>query len=139
MSQRVFHLLFTGERSGRDAGVAAHLIVTSPSTALYRQVDSLNLVIRAIPLPASASPALGHGHLGVLGVTGFLMKDLAANPLDYVEGGPLNQRRVELSAILDSTSADLSAFHKRAGKLIVVIDTDDTLALRGRKRLTTNP
>ena len=28
-----------------------------------------------------------HRHLGVLGVTGFLMRDPAANPLDYVEGG----------------------------------------------------
>ena len=38
-----------------------------------------------------------HSHLGILGVTGFLMKDLTANPLDYVEGGPFNKRRVELS------------------------------------------
>ena len=72
-----------------------------------------------------------HSHLGILGVTGFLMKDLTANPLDYVEGGPLNKRRVELSAILDSTNPDLSAFHKRGGKLIVVIGTDDTLASPG--------
>ena len=34
-----------------------------------------------------------HAHLGVLGVTGFLMQDLSANPLDYVEGGALNARR----------------------------------------------
>ena len=34
-----------------------------------------------------------HSHLGVLGVTGFLMKDLSANPLDYVEGGAFNRRR----------------------------------------------
>ena len=34
-----------------------------------------------------------HAHLGVLGVTGFLMKNLSANPLDYVEGGAFNQRR----------------------------------------------
>jgi feruloyl esterase len=72
-----------------------------------------------------------HGHLGVLGVTGFLMRDLAANPLDYVEGGPLNKRRVEISAILDSTNPDLSAFRKRGGKLIVVIGTNDTLASPG--------
>jgi len=72
-----------------------------------------------------------HSHLGVLGVTGFLMRDLTANPLDYVEGGPLNQRRVELSAILDATDADLSAFQKRGGKLIVVIGTNDTLASPG--------
>lgn len=72
-----------------------------------------------------------HGHLGVLGVTGFLMRGLTANPLDYVEGGPLNNRRVELSAILDSTNPDLSAFQKRGGKLIVVIGTNDTLASPG--------
>jgi feruloyl esterase len=48
-----------------------------------------------------------------------------------VEGGPLNKRRMELSAILDSTNPDLSAFQKRDGKLIVVIGTNDTLASPG--------
>ena len=72
-----------------------------------------------------------HSQLGILGVTGFLMQDLTANPLDYVEGGPLNKRRVEISAILDSTNPDLSAFQKRGGKLIVVIGTNDTLASPG--------
>ena len=79
----------------------------------------------------AAENARQHSHLGVLGVTGFLMRDLTANPLDYVEGGPLNKRRVELSAILDSTNPDLSAFQKRGGKLIVVIGTNDTLASPG--------
>src|SRR5207247_9381768 len=37
----------------------------------------------------AAADAPVHAHLGVLGVTGFLMRDLAANPLDYREGGPL--------------------------------------------------
>lgn len=72
-----------------------------------------------------------HSHLGVLGVTGFLMRDLKANPLDYVEGGPLNARRKQLSEWLDSTQPDLSAFYKRGGKLIVVIGTNDTLASPG--------
>ena len=72
-----------------------------------------------------------HGHLGVLGVTGFLMQNLSANPLDYVEGGPLNKRREELSQWLDSTNPDLSALYKRGGKLIVTIGTDDTLASPG--------
>jgi pimeloyl-ACP methyl ester carboxylesterase len=72
-----------------------------------------------------------HGHLGVLGVTGFLMQNLAANPLDYVEGGPLNKRREQLSEWLDSTNPDLSAFYKRGGKMIVTIGTDDTLASPG--------
>ena len=72
-----------------------------------------------------------HSHLGVLGVTGFLMKDLTANPLDYVEGGPLNERRRALSEILDSTNPDLGAFARRGGKMIVTIGTNDTLASPG--------
>ena len=72
-----------------------------------------------------------HAHLGVVGVTGILMRDLKANPLDYVEGGALNARRVELSAILDSTNPDLGAFQKRGGRLMVVIGTNDTLASPG--------
>jgi feruloyl esterase len=79
----------------------------------------------------AADNAPMHGHLGILGVTGFLRKDLSSNPLDYIEGGTLNQRRAELSAILDSTNPDLSAFQKRGSKLIVVIGTDDTLASPG--------
>jgi feruloyl esterase len=72
-----------------------------------------------------------HAHLGVLGVTGFLMRDTAANPLDYREGGPLNDRRIELSKVLDSTDPDLSAFARRGGKMIVTIGTNDTLASPG--------
>jgi feruloyl esterase len=72
-----------------------------------------------------------HSHLGVLGVTGFLMKDTSANPLDYVEGGPLNRRREELSAWLDSANPDLTAFYRRGGKMIVAIGTNDTLASPG--------
>jgi hypothetical protein len=75
--------------------------------------------------------AQNHSHLGVLGVTGFLMKDIGANPLDYVEGGALNARRVEISSWLDSTNPDLSAFAKRRGKMIVAIGTNDTLASPG--------
>ena len=78
---------------------------------------------------ADAAPM--HAHLGVAGVVGFLMKDLSANPLDYAEGGALNTRREELSRILDATNPDLSAFHKRGGKLIVTIGTNDTLASPG--------
>ena len=79
----------------------------------------------------AAEDAPMHTHLGVVGVPGILMRDLKANPLDYVEGGALNTRRVELSAILDSTNPDLSAFRKRGGKLMVVIGTNDTLASPG--------
>ena len=79
----------------------------------------------------AAADAAMHSHLGVLGVTGFLMKNLAANPLDYVEGGGFNRRRQDLSAVLDSTNPDLSSFAKRGGKMIVTIGTNDTLASPG--------
>ena len=72
-----------------------------------------------------------HTHLGVLGVTGFLMKNVNANPLDYVEGGPLNARREELSQWLDGNNPDLSVFVRRGGKMIVAIGTNDTLASPG--------
>lgn len=75
--------------------------------------------------------ANNHSHLGILGVTGFLMKNTSANPLDYVEGGPLNGRREEISAWLDATNPDLSPFAKRGGKMIVAIGTNDTLASPG--------
>ena len=49
---------------------------------------------RALPgQEGAADGAPMHAHLGVLGVTGFLMKNLSANPLDYVEGGAFNERR----------------------------------------------
>ena len=79
----------------------------------------------------AAADAPMHTHLGVLGVTGFLMRDVAANPLDYVEGGSLNARRMELSRILDSTDPDLAPFATRGGKMIVTIGTNDTLASPG--------
>jgi feruloyl esterase len=64
-------------------------------------------------------------------VTGFLMQDLAANPLDYVEGGPLNARRELISTWLDATDPDLSPFQQSGGKMIVAIGTDDSLASTG--------
>jgi feruloyl esterase len=79
----------------------------------------------------AAENAPMHSHLGVAGVTGFLMQDLSANPLDYVEGGKLNKRREQISQWLDSTNPDLSAFYKRGGKMIVTIGTNDTLASPG--------
>jgi feruloyl esterase len=79
----------------------------------------------------AADDAAMHTHLGTLGVTGFLMQNLQANPLDYVEGGSLNARRVQLSQWLDATNPDLSAFRRRGGKLLVAIGTNDTLASPG--------
>jgi feruloyl esterase len=68
--------------------------------------------------------------MGQLGVTGFLMKNLDANALDYTESQYADRRR-ELSSILDSTNPDLSAFQRRGGKMIVAIGTNDTLASPG--------
>ena len=86
---------------------------------------------RFIGQEGAANTARMHSDLGVLGVTGFLMKDLAGNPIDYVEGGRWNARRVEISQWLDSTNPDLSAFARRGGKMIVAIGTNDTLASPG--------
>ena len=72
-----------------------------------------------------------HVSLGTLGVTGFLMQDLKANPLDYVEGGQWNQRREQLSEWLDSTNPDLSAFYKNGGKIIMTIGAMDNIASCG--------
>jgi hypothetical protein len=75
--------------------------------------------------------APAYTHMGALGITGFLMRDLKANPLDYEEGGRFDARRRELSAWLDSTDPDLDAFRTRGGKMIVAIGTNDTLASPG--------
>jgi feruloyl esterase len=93
--------------------------------------SGLILPVRFRGQEGAAADAPMHSHLGVLGVTGFLMQDIHANPLDYVEGGPLNRRRQELSAILDATNPDLAAFARRGGKMIVAIGTNDTLASPG--------
>lgn len=72
-----------------------------------------------------------HGSLGTLGVTGFLMQDLKANPLDYIEGGIWNERRKQLSEWLDSTNPDFSAFYKNGGKIIMTIGAMDNIASCG--------
>jgi feruloyl esterase len=79
----------------------------------------------------AAENAPMHSHLGILGVTGFLMQKLDANPLDYVEGGVHNRRREAISPWLDSTNPDLSAFNRRGGKAIITIGTNDSLASPG--------
>ena len=72
-----------------------------------------------------------HSNLGILGVTGFLMRDFTANALDYVEGGPFNKRREQISEWLDATNPDLTKFAARGGKIILTIGTNDTLASPG--------
>ncbi len=87
--------------------------------------------VRFVGQEGAGPDARMHAHLGILGVVGFLMRDLSANPLDYVEGGSLNGRREAISAVLDSTDPDLGPFAARGGKLIVTIGTNDTLASPG--------
>ncbi len=72
-----------------------------------------------------------HGSLGTLGLTGFIMQDIKANPLDYVEGGQWNKRREQVSEWLDSTNPDLSEFYKNGGKIIITIGTMDNIASPG--------
>jgi len=79
----------------------------------------------------AAGDAPLHSSLGTLGVTGFLMGDINANPLDYVEGGKWNSRREEISEWLDATDPNLSAFYDRGGKIIITIGTMDNVASSG--------
>jgi len=72
-----------------------------------------------------------HSGLGVLGVTGFLMKDLSANPLDYTEDKAMLKRRKQVSEWLDATDPDLNAFYKHGGKIIITVGTQDFIASSG--------
>ncbi len=69
--------------------------------------------------------------LGSVGTTGFLLKDLAANPVTFTETAAHQARQRELSGWLDSTDPDLREFKRGGGKLIVAIGTNDTLASPG--------
>ncbi len=72
-----------------------------------------------------------HSSLGILGVTGFLMQNLSANPLDYVEGKSMIERRKLISKWLDATDPDLSAFYKHGGKIVLTVGTQDFIASSG--------
>jgi feruloyl esterase len=72
-----------------------------------------------------------HSSLGVLGVTGFMMQNTSANPLDYTEGEAMNKRRKQLSEWLDAADPDLNAFYKRGGKIIITVGTQDFIASSG--------
>jgi pimeloyl-ACP methyl ester carboxylesterase len=72
-----------------------------------------------------------HSSLGVLGVTGFLMQNLSANPLDFTEGKAMIQRRKQISEWLDATDPDLNPFYKHGGKIILTVGTQDFIASSG--------
>ena len=70
--------------------------------------------------------------LGSIGVNGFMMQDIAANPLDY-DVDRHRARREQISDWLDTTDPDLSNFSERGGKMIVAVGTDDTIAPSGEQ------
>src|SRR5690606_14625570 len=58
--------------------------------------------------------------LGSIGVNGFIMQDITANPLEY-DVEQYRARREQIAAWLDTTNPDLSAFRERGGKMIVAV------------------
>lgn len=72
-----------------------------------------------------------HSFMGVLGVNGFLMQNLSANPLDYKEDDAMIKRRQQISEWLDATDPDLRAFYKLGGKIILTVGTQDFIACSG--------
>jgi len=79
----------------------------------------------------AATDAPLFAYIGAPGIAAGLLRDMNANPLDFADTEAMTRRRRELSEILDSTNSDLTAFHRRQGKMIVVIGTNDTLASPG--------
>ncbi len=72
-----------------------------------------------------------HSGLGVLGVTGFLMQDPSANPLDYTEDKAMLKRRKQISEWLDATDPNLNEFYRHGGKIIITVGTQDFIASSG--------
>jgi feruloyl esterase len=66
-------------------------------------------------------------------IAGGIYKDLTADTLEYVEGGPLNERRKLLSEWLDSTNPNLNPFRAKGGKLIAIVGAYDTRASSGEQ------
>jgi len=122
-----------GERVPAGAMSGGMASGNMPAGMIMGDMEGGNLLVskRWKGQEGAKSDAAIHSSLGGLGVIGFIMQDLSANPLDYVEGGKYNARRVQLSHWLDSTDPDLSAFYKHGGKLIVSIGAMDTTASSG--------
>jgi len=70
--------------------------------------------------------------LGSIGVNGFMMQDIEANPLDY-SVNEYRDRREQIAGWLDTTDSDLREFRRRGGKMIVAVGTDDTIASSGEQ------
>jgi len=69
---------------------------------------------------------------GSLVLTGFILRDLNANPLEFnAFSDATMQRQLQVSEWVDAYGFDLSKFRARGGKLIVGIGTADTTAAPG--------
>jgi feruloyl esterase len=80
----------------------------------------------------AASDAPVFSNLGSIGVIGFILQDLEADPLTF-DIERVRARREQASEWLDSTDPDLSGFKGRGGKLVVIVGTDDTTAPSGEQ------
>jgi feruloyl esterase len=80
----------------------------------------------------AAADAPFFSNQGTIGVTGFMMQDLNANPLEF-DATKIRARRELVSKWLDSTDPDFSEFRKRGGKMLVTVGTDDTTAASGEQ------
>lgn len=81
------------------------------------------------PTPTFSANA-GHGYLFAQAVEWlryFVARDANFDPLglNIFEPGPYQQRIVELSSMVGAYSSDLSAFHKRGGKILLMQGLDD--------------
>jgi feruloyl esterase len=81
----------------------------------------------------AAADAPSFNNQGTIGVVGFVMQDLDANPIDY-DVRRYRARRELVSQWLDSTDPDFGPFRKRGGKLLVTVGTDDTTASSGEQQ-----
>jgi hypothetical protein len=80
-----------------------------------------------------APPDAGNfSNQGTIGVSGFVMQDHDANPIE-IDEKKYRARLEQISGWLDSTDPDLGAFNKRGGKLLVTVGTDDTTASSGEQ------
>lgn len=79
----------------------------------------------------AAADARMFNALGSTGVTGFVLRDLDANPLTYEKTADIEKRARQISEWVDSTDPDLGDFNKSGGKMIVAIGVNDTLASPG--------
>jgi hypothetical protein len=78
--------------------------------------NGLIATVRLRGQEGAAADAPLFAHIAVAGVAAGLMRDINANPLDFVETEAITRRRHELSEILDSLRLELisEAFHVRA-------------------------